>query len=298
MLLGRVDLAAYGETSIVKAPDLALAGLSNGSLVALRSTARLTTADTDGLTQLFIVKSDSSALRQLTHDSAGVVEAVLAGNGLVAYAVTAAGRLIRIDVPSDTVSQLIGRTVSLNVPSPSDHPFPVAGSAFCISGTGLADFTESTAAPLPSTLNGLQLLLDGVPLPLQSAGPTLACFQIPWDTANGVYSLSAITDADPQFEGGSTSNLEIDWSAIVNFVPLGPQYALGTSLQPYPLAAHQDFESLVSADPPAALTNALSCDFSDFRGDNVSTQVVFAGFGPGLTGYYQADVRIPDGVPV
>jgi hypothetical protein len=55
---------------------------------------------------------------------------------------------------------------------------------------------------------------------------------------------------------------------------------------------------LSPSSPPAVLTNPLSCHFGDFHAGDVPAQVLFAGLAPGLVGYYQVDVRVPDNVPV
>lgn len=326
-LLAQVDLRTGAERPLVQASDLTLVGVTNdGAWAAFLSSTALPSADTGGLPQLFVLRTDGTGLRQMTQDPAGLVEATLARNGAVAYAVTAAGRLLKIDVASGVATELIGRT--LTVQGSSDTP--VAGSAYCIGGTGLTDAATAVVPPLPASLGGLQLLLDGSPVPLQSVAPGLACFQLPWETAMGTHSLTAVTNSTPLFEALPNLSLLLDQQAMAHFVPLGPDYPASFTLAPYPLAAHQDFSSLITrahparpgeiihlymtglgpvspplatgapapANPPAATTTPLACWFSVFGRPSQPAQVLFAGLAPGFAGYYQVDVRIPRDVPV
>jgi uncharacterized protein (TIGR03437 family) len=329
-LLARVDLQTGVETAVVRGVGLSLVGITNdGRTVAFLSSSKLTSAETGGLAQLFTVQADGSGLRQITQDPAGLVEATYAGKGTVAFAVTAAGRLVRIDVTSGTVKQLIGRTVTLQTPSTSISPYPVGGSAYCVRGTGLADSPNSGAAPLPLALGGLQLLLDGAAVPLLSAAPAQACFQVPWDTTTGTHTLSAVTNSDPTFQNSTTASLGMNWATFASFLRLGPQYPVGVSLETYPLAAHQGFSGLVTwaqparpgeiihfymtglgpvdppvplgsaapSNPPAAVTTSFACSFSDFKGGSAPLPVLFAGLAPGFVGVYQVSVLLPDDMP-
>jgi uncharacterized protein (TIGR03437 family) len=328
-LLARVDLATLAEHTLIQAANLSLIGASSdGRVLAFLSTGKLTSAGNGGLPQLFTIQADGTGLRQVTQDLAGIGEATLAGNGTIAYAVTAAGRLIRIDLVTGVVTELIGRTLTLQVPDTG--PNAVAGSAFCIGGTGFADAAKSTAPPLPGSFNGLQILLDGQPVPLQSVGPAKACLQIPWETSTGLHTLAAITDSDPRFQGGSPATLNMTSTTFAQFVRLGAEYPVSVSLQPYPVAAQQDFSDLVTranparpgeiihfymtglgpvdqsvptgsaspASPPAAATAPFACSFADFHAGNRRADVLFAGLAPGLAGYYQVSVRLPVDIPV
>jgi uncharacterized protein (TIGR03437 family) len=325
-LLARVDLSSGHEQSIFQAADLSLIGVSNSD----DRVAFLSSAGT-GVAQLFTIASDGSGLRAATQDTAGIAEAVLAGGGDVAYAVTFAGRVLRIDLAANTVTELIGPTLAIQIPCTCRQPQPVAGSAYCIGGRGLVGSAVSAAPPLPARLGGLQLLLDGQPVPLLSAAPAQACFQVPWNTGTGVHALSAVADSDPRFEPVSSGALQMNYASFANFLRLGPQYPPSVSQDPYSLAAHQDFTALVTRANPAApgevlhfymtglgavsptvqpgdpapsapLARAVTppvCSLATFHsGGQTAVEVAFAGLAPGLAGYYQMDLRLPDQVPI
>ena len=263
--------------------------------------------------QIFVIHADGTGLRRLTQDPSGITEVVLSGNGRVAYAVSAAGRLFRLDVESGATEQIIGRSMSVVAPFDSP-PYPVPGSAFAIEGRGFADTAESVAPPLPLSLNGVELLLDGRPLPLQSVAPARIAFQLPWDIAPGTHRLEARSDAAAVFEA-ETIDLEIRREAFAQFELL-PGGAV-----PYALAAHGDFSGLVTAEnrarpgevvhlymtglgpvepavesgapspaePPARVLLPLSCS---------PGEILFAGLAPGFAGYYQVTLRIPEDVSI
>ncbi len=306
-LLARVDLVTGTETTLVSGDDLKLVGLSNdGRLVAYLSGH-----------QLYVV--ESAASRQLTSDAAGIVEATVSGSGAVAYVVTAAGRILKIDVTSGAATELIGRLSNVAIPNPTNPPFAIAGSAFCVSGTGLTDAPANAAPPLPTSLAGLQLLLDGEPVPLLSVASSSACFQVPWDISIGAHRLSPVSGAASPFN--QDTELQVLFPSFVNLV-----YATGL----YPLAAHEDFSALVSesnpalpgeilhfymtglgpvsppvatgspapANPPAVATIPLTCTLSDAGSNRIPVDVLFAGLAPGYTGYYQVSVRLPAPIPV
>ena len=302
--------------------------LSNDGQVVLY----LADAEPGGLSQAFLIRVDGSGLRQLTRDRSGIKEIVLSGNGKVAYAVSEAGRLFRLNVESGVTEQIIGRSMVLNAPSTSITPYPVPGSAFVIGGAGLAEFADSTAPPLPSSLNGLELLLDGRSVPLQSVAPTRVVFQMPWDVSLGKHRLEAKSEADSIFEAAAVVETEVRYQAFVQFELLGDSFLRSVSGQPYALAAHEDFSSIVTSEnrakpggvihlymtglgpvdaavepgapspsiPPAHLQLPLSCHFApkDISTSERPVEILFAGLAPGLAGYYQLTIRIPPDVSI
>ena len=123
----------------------------------------------------------------------------------------------------------------------------------------------------------------------------------------------------------------MNYASFANFLRLGPQYPPSVSLDPYPLAAHQDFSALVTRAnpttpgevlhfymtglgavspavqvgdpaPSAPLARAVNppvCSLATFHsGGQIAPEIDFAGLAPGLAGYYQVDLRLPDQVPV
>jgi uncharacterized protein (TIGR03437 family) len=292
----------------------------------------ISSAQPSGVAQMFVMGADGAGLHQLTQDPSGITEIVLSGNGRVAYAVSAAGRLFRLDVESGATEQIIGRSMYLTAPSTSITPYPVPGSAFSIVGRGFADSADSAAPPLPLGLNGLELLLDGRPLPLQTVTPTNIVFQLPWEVTLGKHRLEVKTEGDAVFETAPPIELEILHEAFAQFEPLGEQFRRSVSGAPYALAAHYDFGSLVTrekparpgevihlymtglgpvepavesgapspSNPPARLRLPLSCHFApkDIYTSERPAEILFAGLAPGFAGYYQLTIRIPQDVSI
>ena len=89
-------------------------------------------ADSTGVKQAFLIHSDGSNLRQITHVQEGVSDATLSGYGNIAYAETPQARLVRIDVASGTVTELASPSAQISSISP-----PALGSLAQLSGHGL-----------------------------------------------------------------------------------------------------------------------------------------------------------------
>jgi uncharacterized protein (TIGR03437 family) len=322
--LARVDVATGAESPILDSPDLRLTGMSDrGDQIAFLRSIR-------GFKQLHVVRPDGTALRQLTADTAGIAEAALSGSGAVAFAVTGGGRILRIDVPSGAITELIGRTVTLG---PAPNPglaTAIAGSVFCVSGTGLTETAVAAAPPLPLTLGGLELRLDGLPVPLASVAPGQACFQVPWETTKGSHFLTAASQANPFLDDPvAPVYLPVARDGYASFVRLGPEYPPDRYLQPYPLVAHGDFSGLVTpasparageivhlymtglgpvdppvatgapspSDPPARSVLPFECHLVAQGGAAIPLDVLFAGLAPTFAGYYQVSLRLPVDVP-
>lgn len=272
--------------------------------------------------QAFLITTDTSAARRLTNEPAGIREVVLSGDGQVAYATTGSGRLLRIRVESGVVEELIGQTPILQMNFASGSATP--GSAFTVRGAGFASSPASATPPLPVELNGVRLLLDGLPVPLQTVEPERIVFQIPWETATGAHRLEIVTEANGNFETEPVT-LEIQRTVFGQFETLGREHGVSLSLMPFALAAHGDFSSVVTpanparpgeivhlymtglgpvapavrtgdpapVEPLAQLIAPVRCTVYDTEAD-----VLFAGLAPGFVGYYQVSIRIPAEVQV
>ena len=318
--LWRVDLRTGKETRLAEGLNLRLAGMSNDSLLMLFL------MDIGGTPQLF-VSNERGETRQLTTDTAGIPEAVLSGDGTVVYAGTYSGRLIWIDVETGLTRELAGRTVVLDDPSLSSSSTPIAGSAYCVSGFGFADTTSFAFPPLPRKWNGLEILLDGEPVPLQSVTPTQACFQIPWDTGVGDHKVSVSTEVSSTFESVVEGTLRLYHEVMPYFVFSG--YTGSQTFTRFAAAGHEDFRGPVTphdparpgeiihfymtglgpvtppigsgiagpANPPSRTQVQLSCGIADAPAEPTPAEVLFSGLAPGFVGYYQVSIRLPSRFP-
>jgi len=270
--------------------------------------------ETTGARQVFLARTDGSGRQQLTRAAEGIAEAILSGNGNLVYAVTRLGRLLRISVSSGQTAELIPRTPLITYVAGA----AVRGSLNWMYGTALADSTAVAQPPLPADLAGVQVKLNDRPLPLLAVSPQEIRYQIPWDAAIGLENSLELISGNSPFES----------------VPLRPRFENSDPAfirlgQPNAVAAHQDFEGLVtpqsparpgeiihfymtglgSVDPPIptglpAPLNPLSravepthCFFYDPQG-YLDSEVLFAGLAPGYYGIYQLSLRVPSTVSI
>ncbi len=246
--------------------------------------------------QAWIVRSDGSGARRLTGDPAGITEAVLTGNGQFVYAVTGEGRMLRVDVGSDSILELVSRTPSIATVDP-----PVPGSLVKMTGTGFAEPAE--------------VKLAGVDLPLIVVSPTEIWFQVPWDLPPGDAPLELLSGDSP-FQSGPGS---------LSVSALNPRfYTAGEA----PIAVHRNWDALVTpqnpaqpgevlhfylsglgavsppvptgqpapAGPLARVVTTPRCQFWD--GTAHDGELLYAGLAPGMIGIYQVELQVPLGLAV
>jgi uncharacterized protein (TIGR03437 family) len=239
----------------------------------------------------------ASPLRQLTKEPDGITEVTLSGNGRVAFAATNGGRLLRIDVATGAVTELIPRS-----PWITDFPSPVApGSLYQFSGRNLA----------PAGIR-----IAGLDAPIQALSSEAGWFQAPWELP--------VQDAAPVEYLSGDSPLESPPGAVAVQTVAPGSFTTDYTV----LAAHQDFSGLIANDspaiggeviaiylnglgpvsPPAAtgavapasplawVTGPLRCQFWD--GGPNDSRIYFAGMAPGMVGVYQVSVQVPAGLRV
>jgi uncharacterized protein (TIGR03437 family) len=258
--------------------------------------------DSNGVPQAFLIHSDGSNLRQITHLPEGVSEAILSGYGNVAYAATLQARLVRIDVASGTVSELAPPSAQV-----SSISTPALGSLAQLSGHGL---NAATA-----------VYVNDQSLPIYLKSDTSAVFQVPWEASTATPAVIRVTDnSNSPFEG----TLSVPLAAVSpSFLPFGTGYGQ------IPLAVHQHSSALVTANDPAVpgeiitlymtglgpvtgavqtgvpaplkplerVVNPFTC-LINFAGISpgtfvVNAPVLFAGLAPGLVGIYVVNMQVP-----
>ena len=258
--------------------------------------------DSNGVPQAFLIQTDGSNLRQLTHVLEGVSDATLSGYGNIAYAATPQARLVRIDVASGTVTELSPPSAQV-----SSISTPALGSLAQLSGHGL---NAATA-----------VYLNDKSVPLYLKSDTAAVFQIPWEASTASPALVRVTD---------NSNSPLEGTLSVPLAAVSPSFLpFGTTYGQIPLAVHQHSNSLVTADHPAVVgeiitlymtglgpvtgavqtgvpaplkplervVNPFTCTvgFAGFSPGEfvVNAPVLFAGLAPGLVGVYVMNVQVP-----
>ncbi len=250
-------------------------------LISADGSTILYTSAGSGPLQLFSIAIDGSNRRQLTHEKDAIVSAVVAGNGLVAFAVTSTSRLLRIDVASGATSELVAATpliIAANRASAPTTSIAAAGSLMQIAASGL----DGSA----------QLSLCGRPVTLTQH---LTRFQVPFDLPEGTCSLVVssgspfesgidleVKQYDPQF-AGTLLFLHGDFKGLVS--PIAPAKA-GEVIVAY-------MSGLGPVDPSGLVAAGFQCRF-----DAVPAEVQYAGLAPGFTGFYQVNVRVPSPAPL
>lgn len=263
-------------------------------------------------TQAWVFDLTTGELRQLTRDPAGIAEATLSGDGRVVWAATLAGRLLRVEVDSRAVTEVVGRTAVIGSGPAANAP----GSQYSISGQGLASGVSTATAPLPLVLDGIQIKINDVPLPLISVAPDEIRFVVPWELPSGDYPLE-VTPGDSVFQ-----EIQVVPGRVTAIAPR--LYSLGDApYAPHAYALHEDLQRTVTESdpaqpgeivhlyasglgpvtpsvpvdmpappaPPSATVMMLAWSVGDGKGQ--PAEVLFAGLAPGKIGVYQVDIRLP-----
>lgn len=190
---------------------------------------------------------------------------------------------------------------------------PLAGGALApgtlvqISGTALAAKSQTaTGAPLPTSMNGTQVLIGGIAAPISSVSPTLLNVEVPGGLTPGmqyqviVAANGAITTPDSiqltstapgvaTAPGGMVTATHGDGTAVTEASPAVPGEALvllaaGLGLTDTPVNDG-------AAAPAAPMANALSAPTLTIDGE--SAVISFAGLQPGMVGIYQISFTVP-----
>lgn len=204
---------------------------------------------------------------------------------------------------------------SWGIRSPGETAGPSVGSLITAFGANLGaeELTIAPQSPLPTDLDGIQLLLNGEPLPLHATTPWQINAQIPQGVAPG--EVSFVARGGP---GNTTSEVRVTVAARdpeVNHMPNTSRRQAaavypGTSIladKEHPASPGQILEVYVfglgvttprvaagaasPANPPATADVQPRISIGDREAD-----VLFAGLVPGLSGVYQVNLRVPNGM--
>ena len=278
--------------------------LSNDGQVVLYIAAE----SDSGPPQVFLQSTDGNGKLQLTEEPEGIGEAILSGDGEIAYAVTRTGKLVRIDIGSASIHELTG-------------PTPLIGST--ADGQAPGSLIRLLAGNSIDAAANLRILLDQSIVPIVSISPSEIMIQIPWEI---LANRAALPNA-PQLLVSSDSPFEQVDTVVVTEV--APQFELLTyrSQTRLAIAAHTGFDALITPESPAApdeiihvymsglgavdppietgavtpvgtiyrVQTPLLCKFRE-RGIDFEAEVLFAGLAPGFMGLNQVDLRVPKGL--
>jgi uncharacterized protein (TIGR03437 family) len=201
------------------------------------------------------------------------------------------------------------------------------GSYVAIYGTGLAGSgnPSATSLPLPTTLNGTQLLLGGIPMPLLYAGPTQVNAIVPQAIApNATYPLVVVTGGTVQSVPMALTVTELqpgvytaDFSGSgAGIVTNALTYQVINASNPahvndYLTIYGTGLGAVSGSNGQAAPADGAATPVTDSDGNSlvfqntatvtatvggVSAQVLFSGLTATLAALYQVDVQVPQGV--
>jgi uncharacterized protein (TIGR03437 family) len=318
--------SSRGSLRIYRIPeqrDSLLAALPGGAAQNLYLSADgrrvMFVSNVSGLPQIHIVQTDGGQPRQVTREESGVLSAVMSDDGKTAWFFSGTARLYRLDLDTGQAHERLGRTPQLGGPITR----MAAGSVYSIPGAGLSDrrFTAGEY-PLPRSLSGVSVLVNGVIAPLIAVSPGEILLQIPSQTGGGT-AVEVVAESSspfvPRTQFGTSAFPA--WSSFL-FNPQSPS-AYGSSDA---LAVRQDWSVLVTsanpaspgeivhlyatglgrvdsppldgmparADPPARTLAPVTCwAWGADNATRLDIPVLFTGLAPGFAGVYQMDVRLP-----
>ncbi len=287
--------------------------------------------------QLFYSRTDGSGLRQLTNVPEGVSEAILSGDGKIAYALTKNGTLLKIDTSTANATQLVAP-----YPTPTFLGGGTPGSLVIATYSNVPLPSAAGSPPYSAPLAGITVTVEDRPAPLLLISPTQMEFQIPWDAPTFPYpvDLGPFTSVPRDEPMGPAAVLPgagplFEAAFPLGVYPLASAFLFLAAYDPVsgyqPSAVHQDGLTLVTTSQPAmpgetvtmygtgfgavssaqpdgvlAPTIPLSVVtppiqlFLSFLGSGSSESVTpsFLGLAPGFVGLYQVNFEIPVDAPV
>ncbi len=307
----------------------------DGSLVAFARGGQVSIVHSDGTGLKALTNFQMSAARNpvISQDGSLVVFALGPSSGGIGaiYAVNSDGSHLHAVYAPRTLNQNgVTGTIGGTAPSP--------GSLFSAYGMNLSadSITSAGSFPLPQTMAGLSLLVNGQPAPLVAVTPWQVNAQLAPDFAEGPAAFQF------RFADGTTSSAsaaDVKSFAPAIFILPSPPCPPGTATpappngqpvvvvacpiisqaaafhansavpadQAHPAAAGEVLEiygtGLGLTDPPVparmpapASPPARTLTIPQVLIGNIMAQVTFAGLTPGFAGLYQVNVVVPSGL--
>jgi uncharacterized protein (TIGR03437 family) len=216
-----------------------------------------------------------------------------------------------------TLPQSIRLSEGGAVNSASNAPGVAPGSNVSLYGSGFTDKTIAATSPLPTTLGGVTVYVNGFVAPLLFVSPGQINLQVPWE----VGLADGTTPFTVSFDGPTTKGTRA--GSPVNATFSNTIAAPVKTFAPGVYVVYQSDGKLVSAEPAGAgdtlviyctglgpvtgpmTTGALASLTTLSRTaqtpavtvGNVLADVLFSGQTPGTAGVYQINVRLGAGIP-
>ncbi len=280
--------------------------------------------------QVWSVRADGTGLKQLTSFRQSVAQnPVLSGNGsLVVFAVGPyagqAGAIEAVAPDGSNLHSVYSPPVvnPTGIAAAAGYGPPAAGSLISVYGANFAPdiLAAATTFPLPQSLGGAALLVNGNPVPLLAVTPWQINAQLPANLPAGTAAFQVVSAG---LQASAAVSVEVKSIAPVVFsfpvqsaggaggFPQAAVFHAGTATpcdQAHPAAPGEAVEiygtglgatnPLVPAGQPApASPPAWTVAQPDVLiAGQFTAKVLFSGLAPGLAGVYQVNVVIPSGL--
>ena len=225
----------------------------------------------------------------------------LAGNVYISDQRNSAIRMLQVAAPLISANGVVNAA--------SFAPPVSAGSLATVFAANITGVKAGAAAPLPTSLAGVSVSVNGKNAPLIYVTPTQVNFQVPWKTdlgsatvaitVNGVASNSVtvpvVTAAPGLFVYGSGRAVVQNSDFTLN--SLGNPAKAGSTIMAYLTGAGPVSPPGVDGalTPTSPLATLISPDSAKIG--SASAKVSFAGLAPGFVGLVQMNIVVPSGLP-
>jgi uncharacterized protein (TIGR03437 family) len=306
-------LAVPGDASYeTAAARVQVADASLLKLVAVSGDQQVPTANTPLPDPIVVRLTDANNLpypgaRIATASSSGAVvpaEAVTDGQGQATFRWTPGAapanqlKLTVVGAPSVSLTINAGKAVPLISAVQNAASFAAGISPGSLATLQGQNFTGGQTAqsnyPWPTTLAGVQVMLNASPVPLLYVGETQINFYVPAGLPAGTATLAVVTPS------GVTVTTAVDVVAVQPGIFPGAVLHAGTTVSAVTNPVHAgDYLEIYCTGMGA--TKALGGMQSTlltptvFVGDT-PVQPVYSGLAPGIVGLYRVDVQVPAGL--
>ncbi|MES1257755.1 MAG: hypothetical protein ABUS51_04965, partial [Acidobacteriota bacterium] len=202
---------------------------------------------------------------------------------------------------------LLARNSTQHIYNPLAAGALAPGTLVQVTGTALSSKSAAApAGPLPTSLNGTQVLIGGILAPISAVSPVSVTAELPFGltpgmqyqvivSANGALTtpdtvqLSGTSPGVAADPGGLVQAMHLDGSAVTEDAPAAPGEILvmlgaGLGLTDTPVADGDP-------SPSTPLANAVS--MPSLTIDGTPAAILFAGLQPGTVGIYQINFTVP-----